>query len=85
MHGKIIQLSQGPIEKDDYKTSDDYLDTGFMQIADYTYDMNGTAREECIRQIAKDLGSGIEIKDGIFEIKDKKEFVTFSAMNCRAW
>lgn len=73
MHSKIFQMSEEPIKPDDYKTADDYLDTGFMQIADYTDDLDDEGRKGCIEWLAKYLESGAEIKDGVLEIKDKKK------------
>lgn len=75
MHSKIFQLSTEPISKEDYKTADDYVDTGFMQIADYTDDMDDEDRESCIDWFSKYLVSGAEIKNGVLEIKDKKKLL----------
>lgn len=75
MHSKIFQLSTEPISKEDYKTADDYVDTGFMQIADYTDDMDDEDRESCIDWFSKYLASGAEIKNGVLEIKDKKKLL----------
>lgn len=75
MHSKIFQLSTEPISKEDYKTADDYVDTGFMQIADYTDDMDDEDRESCIDWFSKYLASGAELKNGVLEIKDKKKLL----------
>lgn len=70
MHSKIFQISREPIET--YKEANDYLDTGFMAVADYTDDISNSDRSCCIDRLSKYLGDGADIKDNVMTIKDKK-------------
>lgn len=68
-HSKIFQISEAPIDTDDYKCSSDYYDN-YQEFADWIGDEveDGEERKECIEYLVKEL-------DGMFSMGENDTLV----------
>lgn len=72
MHSKIFQISNAPIDKDDYSSPECYYDNS--EFADYIGEpMKGETREDCIKYLAESLSDlfSYDKEAGAFVYKGK--------------